>query len=272
MPKDLAQLDRTFEVLIGWLITYSFQIIGGIAILLIGLKLSSVAARLLHQFLTRRRVDATLARFLSNVSRIVLLIVVAVIVVGQVGINVTPLVAAIGAATLGISVALQGVLSNYAAGVTVVLTRPFRIGDTIRVRGVTGLVEDITLPATVLRGEHGERISIPNRQIVGEILVNSEARRIVETHIVVPHDADLDQAIAVLQRVLEQAPTLAGAPAAELGVLDFAIDGPMIGVRYWAPTRDYFPARFAVNAALRAALIEAKVPIVGGSVEAGLRR
>lgn len=265
MPKELAQFDRWFDVVVAFMLTYSFQILGAIIILMVGLKLSAIGARLLQDLLIRQRIDATLSRFLANVVRIGLIVVLLVIVAGQFGVNVTPLVATLGAATLGITVALQGVLANYAAGVTIILTRQFQIGHTIGVRGVTGLVEDITLANTVLRGEHGEKITIPNRQIIGEILVNSNAWRIVDTRITVPHDADTAPAIAALRQVLDGAPALQGGPPPQVGVLGFSELGVMLGVRYWAPTRDYYPTRFALTDALRAALAERGMAIVGGS-------
>jgi small conductance mechanosensitive channel len=272
MPKDLAQLDRTFDLLVGFLVTYSFQILGAILVLVVGLKLTAMLAKLLQGLLERNRVDATLSRFLANVTRLALIVMVGLIVAGQFGVNVTPLIAALGAATLGITVALQGVLSNYAAGVTIILTRPFRIGDTIRVRNTGGVVEDITLPSTILRGDDGERITVPNRQIIGEILVNSSQWSIVDTRITVSHDADTTRAIAALRLALDQAAPLKGAPPAQIGVLDFSELGVMLGIRYWAPSRDYFPARFAVSEALRAALMHAGLSIVGGAELRALRR
>jgi small conductance mechanosensitive channel len=271
MPKELAQLDRSLDLIIGFLVTYSFQIIGAIVILVVGLKLTAMLARLVQGLLERNRVDATLSRFLANLFRMALIVILGLIVAGQFGVNVTPLIAAVGAATLGITVALQGVLSNYAAGVTIVLTRPFRIGDTVTVRGVNGLVEDITLPATILRGDDGERITVPNRQIIGEILVNSAGWTIVDTRITLPHDADTARAIAAMRQVLEQAEPLKGAPPAQVGVLGFSELGVMLGIRYWAPTRDYFPARFAITDALRAALAQAGQSIVGGAELRALR-
>lgn len=259
MPKELAQVDRLFDIVVAFVLTHSIQIIVAIVLLLVGVKLSAIAANLLQSLLLRQKVDVTLARFLSNVARIVLLAVLLVIVAGQSGINVTPLVATLGAATLGITVALQGVLSNYAAGVTIILTRPFRIGDTIGVRAVTGLVEDITLAATVLRGDNGERITVPNRQILGEILVNSAAFRIVDVKIAVPQRAAAENALSSLRAALEANARVEGAPEPQVGVHEFTDTGVVLGVRYWAPTADYYRTRYAVNAALGRALLDSGI-------------
>lgn len=263
MPKELAQIDRVFDIVVAFLLTYSFQILGAVIILVVGLKLTGFGAKLLQDLLTRNRVDITLARFLANVVRLGLIVVLAVIVAGQFGVNVTPLVAALGAATLGVTVALQGVLSNYAAGVTIILTRPFRIGDTISVRNVMGLVEDITLPATILRGDDNERITVPNRQIIGEILVNSAGFRIVELKLTIARRADVDRALAAFKTVLADHATYEGAPPPQLGPDEFTYIGVVIGIRYWAPTKAYYQTRYAVNEALRRALIEAGID--GGS-------
>ena len=114
-------------------------------------------------FAEARNLDQTLARFFSNVVKVVLIGFVAVITLGNFGVAIAPLIALAGASAFGATLALQGPLSNYAAGLIIILTRPFVVGNTIAVSEVSRVVEDIKLPATTLIGEDGEFITVPNK-------------------------------------------------------------------------------------------------------------
>src|SRR5690606_20586842 len=108
------------------------------------------------------------------------LVGVGIICLGKFGISVTPFVAAIGALSLGAGLALQGLLSNYGAGLALMIVRPFKAGDTLTLLGVSGVVSQVNLGNTVLETEDGEKITIPNKQIMGEVLINSQANKVWE--------------------------------------------------------------------------------------------
>lgn len=139
LQQELAQLQNVYDLITEFLVQYSFQLIGALLIFLLGLWLAAKVAGMVNKQLEKYRVDITLASFVTHLVRILIIIMVAIVALGKLGISVTPMVAAIGAASLGAGLAIQGMLSNYAAGITIIVTRPFAVGNTISVRGVTGV-------------------------------------------------------------------------------------------------------------------------------------
>ena len=130
------------------------------------------------------------------------------ITLGNFGITIAPLIAIAGAGAFGATMALQGPLSNYGAGLSIIMARPFVVGDTITLGSVSGVVDDISLGATRLLGEDGERILVPNREIVGQIIINSDHRRVVQSKIYLAYDADVAQAITLIREALDGFPEL----------------------------------------------------------------
>ena len=180
------------------------------------------------------------------------------------GIATAPLIALAGASAFGATLALQGPLSNYAAGLVIILTRPFVAGNTIAVSDVSGVVEDIKLPATTLIGEDGEVITVPNKDIVGQVIVNSHARRVVESHLCIDMSADVEAATDALQKAVDG---LAGvrdtdAPAPQVGVHGFTFGGIVLAIRVWVPSRHYFEMRYAVNRAALDSLNDAGIQML----------
>ena len=186
---------------------------------------------------------------------------VAVICLGKFGISVAPFIAAIGAISLSIGLALQGVFSNYGAGFTIILTRPFVVGNTIRCNDVCGVVEEIRLAYTQLSTEDGEIITIPNKHIVGEVLINSFENTIVEASIGISYSASPDSAIRLISQQLHANPAIVQDPAPQVGIADFGDSSVNIAYRYWVPTKQQFELQFQINRAVYTAFREAGVEI-----------
>jgi len=127
-------------------------------------------------------------------------------------------------------------------------------------------VADIKLAATVLTGEDGERITIPNKEIVGQVVVNSEDKRIVESRIAIGDGEDVDKVIEILQGVLAAETKSEGAPDPQIGVHDFTLGGVIIGLRFWVPTKQYFQTRYAINTAFLKALKAAGISLLSGNL------
>ncbi|SLN70158.1 mechanosensitive ion channel family protein [Oceanibacterium hippocampi] len=261
MENQIETINSLLETLIAFVVAYGFQILGALVVLVIGLKVASWFGRYVARRMEARAVDTTLSRFLGNVVKLVLVVMVVIITLGNFGITIAPLIAAAGAAAFGATVAIQGPLSNYGAGISIILTRPFVVGNTLTVKHVSGVVEEITLGQTILIGEDGERITIPNRQIVGEILINSDAVRIVESRLHLAFGENPKSAVAAIREAIAETmnvgkPDLASLarPEAQVGIEDFAPWGFVIGLRYWVPSQQYYIERFRINAAVHAAL------------------
>lgn len=243
-------------------VAYGFQILGALVVLVVGLIVSNWLAKRVLRLCERRAMDITFSRFVANVVRIVMIVFTIIITLGNFGITIAPFIALAGAGAFGATLALQGLLSNYAAGLAIIVTRPFVVGNTIAVKGVSGVVEEVKMAATYLRGEDGERITIPNKEIVGEILVNSDANRIVESVIYVNIDADTSQATDIIRRVIAENVTTADSASAQVGIHDFDYGAIALGLRYWVPSKTYFQNRYAVNGAIKQALEAAGIKLL----------
>jgi len=262
MEPQLQMVTNIIDVASDFAIAYGLQLIGALVILLIGLKFASFLGRRVVALCERRNIDITLSRFAGNVVKIVLVMIVVIITLSNFGIDIAPLVALGGAAAFGISFAVQGPLSNYGAGLVIILTRPFTVGDTVLVQGVTGLVDEVTLAHTILIGEDSEKITIPNRKIVGEILVNSDGHRIVESQIVIAADSDPEEAITAIEAAVSGLSGLAADEPVQVGIHDFSFGGIILGLRYWVPTSRYYRTRYEVNSAAHRALKGAGIELL----------
>ncbi len=260
IEQEMTQVMKLYDLLVEFFVNYSFQLFGAIVIFIIGLYVAKKASQFFIKTCTKHNIDITLTNFLANILRITIIIMVAIICLGKLGVSVTPFVAAIGAASLGAGLAFQGLLSNYGAGLTIIITRPFVIGNTISVQGITGVVKDITLGATYLTNEDEELITIPNKFIVGEILHNSQQNKLIETVIGVAYDTNLDDAIAKIKEALSSIAELAERTP-QIGVDEFGDSSINIGIRFWAPTTQYFHVRYQANFAIYQALKQANITI-----------
>ncbi|WP_295051506.1 mechanosensitive ion channel family protein [Sulfuricurvum sp.] len=261
MNQELHYVQQFYELSIEFLTNYSFQIIGAVIIVTIGWFLSKYIYTVLIRFFSTHDFDATLGKFAANVVRILVFGAMFIIAIGKLGISIAPFVAAVGAIFLTAGLALQGTVANFAAGISLVITRPFKLGDTILVNKVYGIVEEIKLGYTTLRTEDEELITIPNKNMIGEVIVNSFDYRIVESSVGISYNDDAEKAIELIKRVIDAFDSLSGENKAVVGIQKFGDSAVEIGMRYWVPTRSYFKTQYEVNMAIYKALNDAKVTI-----------
>ncbi|WP_392339525.1 mechanosensitive ion channel family protein [Moritella marina] len=247
LQQELQQLQNIYTMITEFMVQYSFQILGALVIFIIGLWLAGKMQRFIAALCIKHDVDVTLSGFISNVVRLLVIMMVAVIALGKLGISVAPFIAAVGALALGAGLALQGMLSNYAAGVTIILTRPFVVGDTVKIQGVIGVVKVISLGMTILTNEDGDEISIPNKHIVGEVLHNSFEYMLVESTIGISYDDNPEQAVKILAVALANIDEIATEPAAQIGIEAFGDSSINLGVRFWVPTKNYYEVKYTAN-------------------------
>ncbi len=259
IQEGVVMAQKLGETAIELLVKYGFQVLGGLVILFLGWKLANWAAGLFIKFGQKKHFDITLTKFIAGVIRIIVMIFVALMAMEKFGVTIAPMVAAASALIFGTSFALQAPLSNYAAGLMVILTRPFIVGDTIQLKGIGGIVEEVKLPCTVLRTEDGEKITIPNKEIVGEIVWNSASNKVVEITVGVSYGSDPAHAIDVIRTALHSEQRVQKTPEPQIGIDRFGDSAILIGLRYWVPTREYFHAKYAVNLSIFKALQVAKI-------------
>ncbi|MCZ4337296.1 mechanosensitive ion channel family protein [Shewanella colwelliana] len=261
LEQELAQLQNVYNLLTEFLVKYSFQLVGAALIFLLGLWVANKVSNLVAKQFEKHDIDITLSNFVSNLVRILIVVMVGIIALGKLGISITPMVAAIGAASLGAGLALQGMLANYAAGVTIIVTRPFVVGNTIEIKGVSGVVKSIHLGLTLLTNEEGEVISIPNKHIVGEILHNSFEHKLVNTHFNVSYSSDVNQVLAIVNQVLSSNEQVNEQRPPQVGINGFNSIGLEIGLRYWVPTPTFYQNKYQINLDLMNALQQAGITI-----------
>ena len=248
MEAELQDFRQIYVQVTSYLVEYSFQILGALIIVFLGYFVARRAGSLVEGFMVRHHVDVTLSRFTGAGIKMLLVVMVAIIALGKLGISVTPFVAAVGALSLGAGLALQGLLSNYSSGISIIVTRPFVVGDTITVQGVTGVVRTVQLGCTVLTNEDGVEISIPNKYIVGEIIQNSFTDSIVETSVRIAYRCDPLQAIELIRQVLGKVQGVDPKRVPQVGIDSFGDNGITIGIRFWARTEVLFQARYQAHA------------------------
>ena len=261
MTDKIPTLDNVYALVTEFLVKYAFQVLGAALILLAGVIVSGMVSKALLRAQQKRQFDVTLSGLIARTVRAVVLAFFAVIALANLGISIAPLLAAVGGLAVGAGVALQGLVSNYGAGLSIILGRMFRVGDTIEVVGCAGVVTEITLASTRLRTDDGEDVIIPNRKIVGEVHRNSYRYRVVDTAVGILYGADPLEAVAVIQRVLAEAAGVARDRSPQVGIERFADNTLRIGYRYWVPSEQLVETRHAVNAAVYAALLAAGIAL-----------
>lgn len=254
MDKELQTLQKFYTVVIEFLTHYSFQLLGALIIVIIGWFAAKYVYALLMRIFERNHFDSTLAKFVASVVKMLVFAAMIVIALGKIGISIAPFVAAIGAVSLTAGLALQGSVSNYAAGVLLIISRPFKVGDTLSISGFYGVVEEIKLSYTVLRNEDEELITIPNKKMIGDVLVNSFDVRVVESSIGVAYEEDPAKAIALIKEVLSGFKEVSKEHKPVVGIAKFGDSSIELGLRYWVPTKSYFKTQYEVNLALYNAL------------------
>lgn len=261
MEKEIASVQTLIDKLVDFSVNYSLQVFGAVIILIVGVMVGKWVANIIGKVCEKSEIDITLSKFLAGIGKILVIAFAVVIAMGKFGITIAPFIAAIGAAAFGATYALQGPLSNYAAGLSIILGRPFVVGDTISVAGVNGVVDVIMLANTTLISEDGVKITIPNKHIIGEILHNSGEQRLVESTIGISYSDDPEKAVEVIHTALRSLDDVAAKPTPQIGIESFGDSAVDIGYRYWVPTQHYFSTLYSTNLAVYNALKKADITI-----------
>ncbi|MEN8836823.1 MAG: mechanosensitive ion channel domain-containing protein [Celeribacter marinus] len=240
------------------------SIVGALLILFVGMFLSGWAGRRIRGISKRHaKLDDTLFNFLGNIARYIILGFTVLIVLNTFGIQTTSIVAVIGAAGLAIGLALQGTLSNVAAGVMIILFRPFKNGDFVEVAGMSGTVKDISLNFTELANVSNVQVIVPNSQVWGNIITNfstNQTRR-AEWIFGVGYGADLKAAEEAIRATILADPRSLSEPEPFIQVNnlgDFSVD---FLVRVWVSSPDYFKYQADIKRAVKEALDAAGIDI-----------
>ena len=235
------------------LVSLGKNIVIALLIFYVGKFVISLVVRALRKVMRKQEVDKTLETFVCNLVRMALMVVVVIAAIGALGIQTTSFIAIFGAAGLAVGLALQGSLSNFAAGVLIVLFRPYRVGDFIEAAGIAGAVEQVQILTTVLRTGDNKRIIVPNGQIMDSIITNysaNETRR-VDMVVGVSYSDDLDKVRATIQELVAADERILDEPAPTIAVSELADSSVNFVVRPWVKTPDYWAVMFDLTEAIK---------------------
>jgi small conductance mechanosensitive channel len=232
---------------------YGLKVIAAAVIFIVGRWVAKGLKRLIVRALIKGKVDETLVSFFGHLTYFTLLAFIIIAALNQLGIQTTSFIAILGAAGLAVGLALQGSLANFAAGVLMIIFRPFRVGDYVEGGGTAGIVEEIQIFTTKLRTPDNKSIIIPNAKITGDNIVNYSAKdsRRMDMIVGVSYDDDYDQVKEVLQDILAKDGRILEEPAPTIGIVEFGDNSVNFAFRPWVKTSEYWDVYFALTEAIK---------------------
>lgn len=235
-------METTPQQLTEWIVGYGPKALAAAVILVLGYLGAKIVRGLLHRGMRRADLDAALVGFLSTLAYALVLAFVIIAALSKLGVNTTSFAAVVAAAGLAIGLALQGSLSNFAAGVMLIANRPFTTGDRIEAAGIDGKVETITIFTTRLRTPDNRVITVPNSMILDDVIVNhsAEAVRRIDMVMGIGYDDDIETARKVLMGVMTRHPEVLDEPEPMVAVSELADSSVNLVVRPWVKTDAYF--------------------------------
>lgn len=245
------------------IIKYGSMVVIALLIFVIGKMLARVISNGVVRAMTKRDVDVTITRFVGSLIYGLLFAFVVVAALSQLGIETTSFIALLGAAGLAVGLALQGSLSNFAAGVLLVLFRPLRAGDFVEAGGVSGVVEEVSIFTTILKTGDNKTIIIPNSAVMSGTITNYslEANRRVDLLVGISYDADIGAARSIIQGLMEADERILKDPAAGISVADLADSSVNLAIRPWVKAADYWSVRGDLLEAIKHHFDEAGIGI-----------
>jgi len=244
-PAETIEQIRTTAIDLA--LKFGPKLLAALIILAIGYLVGRQAGRWLERALMHLEMEPPVRSLIVRVVRVAISLLFVIMAIQNLGVELLPLVAGLGVAGAGVALAMQGLLGNLFAGLTIIFTKPFRIGEYIGIVGEEGTVETITLFQTTLSHPDRSRVVIPNRKIVGEILHNYGKIRQVDVAVGVAYDTELNQALKVIEEVLQANARVLRDIQPVIGVRLLADSSINIAVKPWVNVQDYGPAGGEIN-------------------------
>jgi len=247
-------IGEVWGLVVGLVTSYGLSVIGAVVILIVGFVVAGWVRGAVNKTLSKvDKVDATLRGFFSSLAYYAVVIFTIIAVLAQFGVETTSFIAVIGAAGLAIGLALQGTLSNVAAGVMLLLFRPFKIGDYIEGGGLAGTVKNLSLFVTELATPDNVQIIAPNSQLWGSAIKNYSFHptRRVDVVIGIAYEDDIDKALAAIVDESKKDSRVAADPAPMAAVTDLGDSSVNFTVRVWCDAADYWGLKFDLTKNLK---------------------
>ncbi|HEY5673273.1 MAG TPA: mechanosensitive ion channel domain-containing protein [Malonomonas sp.] len=229
--------------------TYALPLVWALVILVVGRIAARIITNLVGKMMTKAKVDQTLIKFCKSLTYIGVMAFVILAALDKLGIETTSFAAIIAAAGLAIGLSLQGTLGNFAAGVMLMIFRPFKLNDFIEAGGTVGVVEEIQIFSTKMRTGDNKEIIVPNGQIISGTITNysAKATRRIDLVIGVSYSDDLKKVRAILEDILSKHENVLPEPLPVIGLLQLADSSVNFAVRPWVKTENYWPTLFSLQ-------------------------
>jgi small conductance mechanosensitive channel len=250
MNNQLDPLAHAKDTLVDLAIRFGPKLLVAILIMTVGFVVAGWVARMVDRGLNRLDLEPPVRQLLTRVTRVVVVGLFAIMALQNLGVELVPLIAGLGVAGAGIALATQGVLSNMVAGLTIIFTKPYRVGEYIAIAGVEGQVEAITLFNTALTHLDRSRIIVPNRKVVGEILHNYGRIRQSEIRVGVAYESNLPLALGTIRDLVLANPRVLADPTPVIQVITLADSAVLIAIKPWVAVADYGTVAGELNLSL----------------------
>lgn len=239
---------ETIDQIMEYISLYGLNLVAAILIFFVGKWIAKRIKNIALKAFNKTKLDITLATFLSNVIYAVLLSFIVIAVLNKVGVETTSLVAIVGAAGLAIGLAFQGSVSNIAAGIMLVVLRPFKVGDYVETAGTAGKIKSIDIMTTNLTTPDNKKIVIPNKMIFDDVIINYSAQKQRRIDLVfgIGYDDDIKKAKKILDNIISKEKRILDNPEPVIGVVELADSSVNIACRPWVKTADYWDVYFAL--------------------------
>ncbi len=251
------------DIVVKWATTTGLRLLIAIVVMIISFKIINVVSKKIYKHLEKKHADATLSKVLTNTAKIGLKVLILLGLIGYVGIETASVSAIIASMGVGISLAVQGTLSNFAGGVIIIVMRPFKLGDFITSNNQSGTVEDIKLFYTQIVTPDNKVIYIPNGSLANNVIVNASVKdtRRVDIVMSVSYDSDIDLVKQISRKVLEECELVLKSPECLVEVGNYGDSGIEIYVRGWCNRPDYWKTYYRLMYDLKMAYDEYHISI-----------
>lgn len=253
MNDQVATINHAKDTLIDLGIRFGPRLLTALLILAIGLAVSRWVSRWMAGALNRRDLEPPIRQLLTRIVWAACILMFAVMALQNLGVELLPLIAGLSIAGAGVALAMQGVLSNVVAGLSIIFGKPFRVGDYIAIAGVEGVVDTIALFNTTLTHSDHSRVVVPNRKIVGEILHNYGTLRQLDLQVNAAYDSNITTVVALIREVLAANPRVLADPEPVVGPAGFGESAIAIAIKPWVSVPDQVAAAGEIHAAVLAA-------------------
>ena len=242
-PAAVAKTTELTDRIIFYFVDHGLQILTAIFIMAMGVFFARWVGNLIHRWLRSKSLDEPVSALIVKAVKLLIVVFVGVMALGQMGVQITPLIAGIGVAGVGASLAMQGILGNLVAGLTIIFTKPFTLGEYIELLGVYGEVIEIELFSTTLLHLDNSRVIVPNRKIVGEILHNYGKVRQLDLSVNIAYGTDLTLARSTVKSILQQNPGVLKEPAPVVGIASLNDSSITLAIKPWVKVEDFVVAQ-----------------------------